>query len=157
MIETISEALGKATVTLNLQSRKKADVISELVGSLVNAGAIADPKPVTDAVIEREAMMSTGIGEGVAVPHCLTSAVDRTVIAFGRHRKGIKFDAVDNKPVKLFFLMVGPLGAHSEHLRLLSRLSRLLRDETFKSTLLEAETADEVVDTFDQRERERGG
>ncbi len=151
-MEAISDVLDASCVSLEIRSKKKPDVIAELVQILADAGKIDSPDTITEQVVQRESMMSTGIGGGIAVPHCLSPAVDQTFIAIGRHQKGAKFDAVDKKPVKLFFLMVGPEGAHSTHLRLLSRLSRLLHDETLKSGLLNASTPEEVVELFVRRE-----
>ncbi len=155
-MEAISEVLDASCVSLAIEGKKKPEIIAELVALLADAGKTDAPERITEQVIKRESMMSTGIGGGIAVPHCLSDAVDHTLIAFGRHRKGVKFDAVDKKPVHLFFLMVGPEGAHSEHLRLLSRLSRLLHDETLKAGLLNAATAEEVIDLFARRETKGG-
>ena len=155
MIEKISDALSPACIKLDIQGRKKPEIIAELVQIFADAGQIGAPGTITEQVQEREAMMSTGIGGGIAVPHCLSPAVDETLLAFGRHKKGAKFDAVDKKPVRLFFIMIGPTGAHSEHLRLLSKLSRLLHDETLKSGLLKATSPEEVITLF--TDREKGG
>ncbi|MFA7565623.1 MAG: PTS sugar transporter subunit IIA [Alkalispirochaeta sp.] len=153
-MEAISDVLDASCVSLDIQSKKKPDIIAELVQLLADAGKIDNPDTITELVIQRESLMSTGIGGGIAVPHCLSRDINHTLIAFGRHLKGVKFDAVDKKPVQLFFLMVGPEGAQSDHLRLLSRLSRLLHDETLKTGLLEATTAEEVVELFYRRENE---
>lgn len=152
MIESIGSALDPACITLEVRGKKKPEIIAELVQLLADAGKISDAAAVTEMVLQREAMMSTGIGGGIAVPHALAPGVENTMIAFGRHRKGAKFDAVDKKPVRLFFLMVGPTGAHSEHLRLLSKLSRLLHDETLKTGLLNADSAETVIELFLSRE-----
>jgi PTS system fructose-specific IIC component len=152
--ETIGSALDSRCIGLDLSGRKKPEIIKELVQLLVDAGQTEKGREIADLVLQREALMSTGIGDGIAVPHCLAEGVETTMLAFGRHKKGVKFDAVDKKPVRLFFLMVGPPGAHSEHLRLLSKLSRLLRDDSLKEGLLNASTQEEVIDLFTQREGE---
>ena len=152
MMDSIASALDESCVKLELAARKKPDIIRELVELLANAGRITDANEVTRQVMERESMTTTGIGGGIAIPHCLSQAAPDTVLAFGRHPKGAKFDAVDKRPVRLFFLMVGPPGAHNEHLRLLSRLARYLHDPGLKDALLDAESADEVVRLFTERE-----
>ena len=153
MIESIVDVLDAAAITLDISSKKKPAIIRELVESLAAAGRITDVAVVTQAVLEREALATTGIGGGIAIPHCLSPATDRTVMAFGRRIPGAKFDAVDRNPVQLFFLMVGPPGAHNEHLRLLSRLSRFLHDPDLKASLLAAASAADVVELFRTRER----
>jgi len=152
LIEAISDALDEGCITLDIQGKRKPEIVSELVQLLADAGRIENAASISDLVLQREEMMSTGIGGGIAVPHCLAPGVEETMLAFGRHRKGAKFDAVDKKPVQLFFLMVGPPGAHTEHLRLLSKLSRLLHDETLKRGLIEAQTPEEVMKLFAARE-----
>ncbi|MFP4151243.1 MAG: PTS sugar transporter subunit IIA [Alkalispirochaeta sp.] len=152
MIEAISDVLDKRCITLDIRGKRKPEIVSELVQLLADAGYIEDPSSITDMVLQREGMMSTGIGGGIAVPHCLAPGVEETMLAFGRHRKGAKFDSVDKKPVQLFFLMIGPPGAHTEHLRLLSKLSRLLHDETLKRGLIEAHTPEDVMKLFAVRE-----
>lgn len=154
MSDLIRSTLDPRCISLDLSGKRKPEIISELVQLLVDAGRITDGEKIRQLVLEREAMMSTGIGDGIAVPHCLAPGIESTMIAFGRHAKGAKFDAVDKKPVRLFFLMVGPDGGHSQHLRLLSKLSRLLHDDGLKSGLLQASTESEVIDLFCDREGE---
>jgi fructose-specific phosphotransferase system IIA component len=153
MTDSIASALDQASVELELSARKKPDIIRELVEVLAGAGRINDADEVTRQVLEREAMTTTGIGGGIAIPHCLSPAAPQTVLAFGRKKSGAKFDAVDKRPVQLFFLMVGPPGAHNEHLRLLSKLARYLHDPGLKKALLAATTPEEAIELFANRER----
>jgi fructose-specific phosphotransferase system IIA component len=153
MTDSISAILREDAVTLDVQARKKPDIIAELVGLLDAAGLLNDADAVVQSIVEREQVSSTAIGSGIAIPHCLTDQVGHTVLAFGRKKSGAKFDAVDRKPVKLFFLMVGPNGAHTEHLRLLSKLSRYLHNSDVKQRLLSAGSAAEVIKVFADRER----
>lgn len=152
MSDSIVDALDPAAIRLQLESKKKPGLIRELVDLLAEAGRIEDAELVAAAVLEREALAGTGIGGGIAIPHCLTSAVTDTVMAFGRRIPGAKFDAVDRKPVELFFLMVGPPDSHSRHLRLLSKLSRYLHDGDFKAGLLTAQTPARVLELFAAKE-----
>jgi mannitol/fructose-specific phosphotransferase system IIA component (Ntr-type) len=120
-------------ISLRIQGKKKPEIIRELVGLLATAGVVRDVETVTAEVIAREELATTGIGGGIAIPHCLSAEVTGTALAFGRRVPGAKFDAVDKQPVQLFFLMVGLPGAHNEHLRYLSKLSRYLHDADTKA------------------------
>ncbi|MFW5683395.1 MAG: PTS sugar transporter subunit IIA [Spirochaetota bacterium] len=151
MIDSIGEVLDASCMELDLSAKKKPDIIRELVEVLARAGKIDDVDAVTEQVLERESLTTTGIGGGIAIPHCLSPSASGTVLAFGRKRKGAKFDAVDKRPVQLFFLMVGPPGAHNEHLRLLSKLARHLHDSRLKDALLQAKTPEDVVSLFQSR------
>ncbi len=153
MTDKISELLDPACISLSLSQRKKPAIIHELVALLAECGKISDAAAVESAIVERESLTTTGIGGGIAIPHCLTPEVSATAMAFGRQSKGVKFDAVDRKPVKLFFLIVGPQNAHNEHLRLLSKLSRHLHDSQLHSSLLSASTAGKIVELFKEKEQ----
>jgi len=151
---TIVEALDPRCVSLDLKAKKKPEIIRELVALLADAGMITDADTVTREVLEREALTTTGIGGGIAIPHCLSASASTTRIAFGRRKSGAKFDAVDKRPVQLFFLMVGPPGAHNEHLRLLSRLARYLHDRAFCQGLLDAQSQDDVIEALRKKEQD---
>jgi len=153
VIDSISRALDRECIRLELNGRKKPEIVRELVDVLASAGKIDDAEAITRLVLEREALTSTAIGDGIAIPHCLSDSVTRTTMAFGRKRGGAKFNAVDKRPVELFFLMVGPPDSPNEHLRLLSRLSRYLHDPGLRESLLSATDADEVLRLFREREQ----
>ena len=152
MSDHLSSILDAGAVSLDIVSKKKPEIIRELVGLLGSTGVVSDVQHVTSQVMEREAMASSGVGNGVAIPHCLSASVSGTAMAFGRRSSGARFDAADRRPVQLFFLMVGLPGAHNLHLRLLSKLSRYLGDSDFKSGLLGAQSSVEVVRLFAERE-----
>lgn len=155
MTERIIDALDTCCIKLELDGRKKLDIIRELVALIADGGRITDADLVVSQILERESLATTGIGSGIAIPHCLSEAARETVLAVGRKRAGAKFDAVDRRPVSLFFLMVGPPDAHNEHLRLLSRLARYLHDPSLKEGLLEAASPEEVLALFEAREAHR--
>ncbi len=152
MSDLISAILDVDAVSLDIQAKKKPEIIRELVNVLGKTGTVTDVDRVASEVIAREELATTGIGNGIAIPHCLSDSVTGTALAFGRKVPGAKFDAVDKQPVQLFFLMVGLPGTHNEHLRLLSKLSRYLYDPDTKAGLLAARTPQEVVDIFSGRE-----
>ena len=132
--------LDERAVTTEVKSHTKDDVIRELVQLLVQAGSIKD-KDVTKLVqilLKREALGSTGIGQGVAIPHGKSDCVNRLVAAFGVSRQGVNFDSLDGEPVHLFFLLVAPEDSAGPHLKALARISRLLKDKHFRDGLLAA-------------------
>jgi len=139
----LHELLLPGGVKLDLGEKKKKRVIEELVGLLEPAG-IEDHEKLAEKILEREKMTSTGIGHGVAIPHVLSDAVDRTVMVLGRSIAGIPFDAVDKKPVHLFFLIVGPASSTPEHLKILSKLSRMVTEQDFREHLVKAEDETEI-------------
>jgi fructose-specific phosphotransferase system IIA component len=147
------EILDERCIALELTGRKKPEIIAELVDTLIRGVAVSDPELLTRELVDREKLSTTGIGSGIAIPHALSGTVEETALAFGRKLEGTRFDAVDNQPVALFFLLVGPKGTHTEHLRLLSRLSRYLHNPTFRQRLLDATSADEVLQAFADREQ----
>ena len=155
MTATLSDILDPRCVVLELTARRKRQVIEELVSTLDAADKVGNAKKLAKEILEREKLTPTAIGHGVAVPHKLSEEVPETALAIGRVAGGVKFGAPDNQPVTLVFLLIGPNGAHTAHLRLLSRLSRYLHDPAFRSSLLEAPSAEALVDVFAEREREQ--
>jgi len=140
-------------IEANIKSNNKTDAIKELTALLKVTGTIADDEPVAKVVLEREELGSTGIGEGIAVPHGKSDAVDNVVAAFGRSEKGIDFKSeVDNIPVHLVFLLVAPIGSSGPHLLALARISRLLKSKDFRERLLKAKNKSEILDIFKSEE-----
>ena len=103
----------------------------------------------------REAQSSTGIGEGIAIPHAKTEFVKEPALAMGRKKEGIEYDSLDGEPATLFFMIAAPDGANNTHIETLARLSQLLLDDDFKAALENAATADEVVDIINKAEAEK--
>jgi fructose-specific phosphotransferase system IIA component len=155
-MNALADLLETGTIKLELEARKKNEALQELVELLHRAGRIEDPEATLGGLMEREKLTSTGIGSGIAIPHLLSPDVEQTVMAFGRKREGLRFDSVDNQPVNLIFLVVGPKHREYAHLRLLSRLSRLLHDGSFRRRLLEADTAEEILRILRREEDKEG-
>jgi fructose-specific phosphotransferase system IIA component len=155
-MNTLADLLEEGTIKLELEARKKVDALREMVEILHSAGKTGDPETTLAGLIDREKLTSTGIGSGIAIPHLLSPEADETVMAFGRKREGLRFDAVDNQPVNLIFLILGPKHQEFAHLRLLSRLSRLLHDQPFRRALLDAGTPAEILEIL-RREEEKEG
>jgi mannitol/fructose-specific phosphotransferase system IIA component (Ntr-type) len=143
----LSELLSPAMINLSLKGADREAVLEELVGQIPNlAGEPEARQTLLRALHEREQLHSTGIGDGIALPHArnaLVGLVDRPVIAFGRHAQGIPYGAIDGVPAKLFFLLVAPTV--TQHLAVLARLSRLLRDPKVRQDLLAAGSAERVL------------
>jgi nitrogen PTS system EIIA component len=136
-----------ASIELNLRGAQRDEVLRELVDKI--PAIVQRPESrqtLLRALQEREQLCSTGIGDGIALPHArnaLVGLVDQTVIVFGRHPAGIPFGAIDDVPARLFFLLVAPTV--NQHLQVLARLSRLLRDPKLRQNLLRAERPDKVI------------
>jgi mannitol/fructose-specific phosphotransferase system IIA component (Ntr-type) len=151
-VSTLAELLKPEGMTMELREKRKKKVLTELSGLLAAAWDLDNPAALSGEILQREKMGSTGIGHGVAIPHCLTSMADFTAMAFGRSSQGVSYGAPDNRPVHLLFLLVGPQSATAEHLKLLSKLSRLLTEEDFRNRLLTAGEPEEVIALFRRRE-----
>jgi len=149
----LADMLHKDCIELDLKGKRKPDLIRELAEIISRCGSIEDVDALVEDIIEREKLTTTGIGNGIAIPHCFTSQVSETRIVFGRKDGGAKFDAVDNRPVSLFFLLVGPEGDYARHMQVLSKIARYLHDSQFCDSLLKAASPEEVVETVRKKER----
>jgi mannitol/fructose-specific phosphotransferase system IIA component (Ntr-type) len=155
----VSDLIAAPTIALNLASRDRDSVLGELAG-LIPELRDNPPKRATllTALREREALHSTGIGDGVALPHArtaLTGLVSQPVIVFGRHSKGISYGAIDGKPAQLFFLLV--TTSVTQHLQLLARLSRLLRSPALRQKLMVALSPEQILQILKEAERSMAG
>ncbi|MDQ0298522.1 PTS system fructose-specific IIC component [Salibacterium salarium] len=153
----ITDLLKTDTVILDLQADSKNGVIDELVQKLDKAGRLQNPAKFKEAIHTREGESSTGIGEGIAIPHAKTDAVKTPAIAFGRSTEGTDYESLDGQPAHLIFMIAASEGANQDHLQTLSRLSTLLMDEGFRSDLLSADTENEVMKLIDDKEKEKLG
>ena len=138
----LTQLLSADRVKVPLSSRTKNEVLEELVRLAADGRPGVDAAAVLSAVREREHVLSTGIGGGVAIPHGKTPHIDQLVLAAGVALEPIDFDALDAKPVRLFFLLVGPESASGAHVKALSRISRLLRREQLRSELMSVRSSD---------------
>ena len=150
----ITELLKADTIILDLQTSTKETVIDELVNKLDSAGRLNNRSDFKEAILKREAQSTTGIGEGIAIPHAKTSAVKTPAIAFGRSKQGVDYQSLDGQPSHLFFMIAASEGANNAHLETLSRLSTLLMDVGFRESLLKATSVDEVLRLIDEKEAE---
>ncbi len=144
--------LEEGKIDLDLKAGKKKQVIKELTSLMDKTGRIPDCAGIAKEILAREKSSSTGIGHGIAIPHKLTPLARETVMVFGRSSAGVAFDSIDRKPVHLLFFILGPENATADHLKLLSRLSRLLTQEAFRNELMAAKSEEEVIELFRRNE-----
>lgn len=152
----VSDLLNTKFVLTELKSNKKEDVINELLDLFINDSRVLDLDKVRNAVLDREQIMSTGVGKGFAIPHGKTSAVTDIIGAFVKTSKAIDYDSLDGKPVNLIFLLVGKDTLVSSHIKLLSRISRLMNKDDFRERLLEANNQEEIINLFIEEEKHFG-
>lgn len=150
--QPIHSLLTPAMIRVGLPGTTKEEVLEGLLDLLVGHPAVADLEEVRAAVRTREAMLSTGVGEGIGLPHAKTGGVSGTVAAFAVTKHPIEYGAFDGKPVQLVFLLVGSPSNMTDHLKILSRLSLLLNRPDFRERLLAARTAQAVLEAFIEAE-----
>lgn len=140
----IMDILVRDAVILDVESDAKEALLAEMARALAKSVPSLDPDRLLHVLLEREALQSTGIGEGVAIPHGKMPALGQLVASFARSRRGLDFDSIDGQPTYLFFLLVVPEHSGGAHLKALARISRFFRDASFRQKLVEAESLDEV-------------
>ena len=148
----ITEFLDKHGIKMDMQSVEKEDILKELVDLLSEIKDIGDKKTILKALVDRENLGSTGIGQGIAIPHGKTDKVKDIVAVLGISKKGVNFDALDGESVYLFFLLVAPKENPGPHLKALAQISRLLRDSFFCELIKRCKTPDEVYDLIRKEE-----
>jgi fructose-specific phosphotransferase system IIA component len=133
----IMDFLSKKAILADLKATKKEEVIKELVDGLIDAGEIEKRhrNKLIEALMTREALGSTAIGQGIAIPHAKSDCVEKLIAAFGLSKKGVEFDSLDAEPVYIFFLLVAPQDSAGPHLKALARISRLLKDKYCRDSL----------------------
>lgn len=148
----IHDLLTSSTVKVGLPGATKEGVLNNLIDSLTGHPAVRDLEEVRTAIFERERMMSTGVGKGLALPHAKTSAVQESIAAFAATSWPIDFGSIDDHPVRLVFMLVGTESAKSEHIKILSRVSRLMNRDRFRARLLDAKSSEEILSIFEEGE-----
>ena len=148
----ISDILTDDLVVAGLEGTSKNDIIDAMVDLVATSPKVLDKEKVREAILERERIMSTGVGNGFAIPHGKTDAVTDIVAAFAVTGKDIDYDSLDEKPVRLVFLLVGKDNLVGPHIKLLSRISRLMNKEEFRKRLLTVTSPKEILEMFRQEE-----
>lgn len=141
-------------IKIPLESTVKKDIITELTDLIANSNPLVDRSAILKSIFDREATMSTGIGQGVAIPHGKSQGVKQITGSFGIIPDGVDFEALDGNPVQIFFLIAAPDGPAGPHLRCLSRLSRLLNKENFREQLLNSESAADARRIIEEGEQQ---
>ena len=140
----ITDILKKEHIIENLVSTDKESTLDELSSFLKDKGMVSNKETLQSALMEREALGSTGIGENVAIPHAKISAIDQIVTVFGRSIKGIEFDSLDKKPVHFIYLVLAPMNSSGQHLKVLARISRLLKNKSLRESIIRATEANQI-------------
>ncbi len=153
----IMDFLSKKAITTDVKSVKKEDVIKELVDTLVDAGDVEKRhrNKLIEALMARESLGSTAIGQGIAIPHAKSDSVTKLVAAFGLSKKGVDFDSLDGEPVNIFFLLLAPQDSAGPHLKALARISRLLKDKYFRDNLRMCIDDKSVIKTITQEDEKK--
>ncbi len=139
------DVLKENQIFLNFEAENKDKAIEKFVSSLQQSGSIKEPEALKDALFEREKLGTTGVGGGIAMPHARSSAIKDLTVAFFRSESGIDFKAIDSSPVNLVFMLLAPVSSGGPYLKLLAKISRLLRSEEFKASLLAAKNPAEIM------------
>lgn len=153
----IMDFLSKKAIVTDIKSTKKEDVIKELVDALIEAGDVEkrSRNKLIDSLMSREALGSTAIGQGIAIPHAKSDCVEKLIAAFGLSNKGVDFDSLDGEPAYIFFLLVAPQDSAGPHLKALARISRLLKDKYFRDTLRTCEDDKAVIKIITQEDEKK--
>lgn len=154
----ISDFLRREAINIDLKSETKVDVISEMVSMLVDAGIIEKKhkNKIIEGLMAREALGSTAIGQGIAIPHTKSDSVGDLISALAISKKGVNFDSLDGEPAHIFFLLIAPSDSAGPHLKALARVSRLLKDKFFRDSLKNTKTAKDVMDLLSQEDSRIG-
>ncbi|MCK4648894.1 PTS sugar transporter subunit IIA [bacterium] len=150
----LSDFINKKLIDLSLQAKGKKETLEELAALLARQRIIPDREKLVKVLLERESLGSTGVGNGIAIPHAKTDLVKKIIIAFAKSDKGIDFDSLDKKPAYLIFLIIAPEEAHETYLRILARISRLLHEEKIRNQLRAAQSPRQVINLIRKEEKE---
>ncbi|MDP2652631.1 MAG: PTS sugar transporter subunit IIA [Candidatus Omnitrophota bacterium] len=150
----ISEFLNSKAISSDLQSTTKKEVIEEMVGLLIDSGAVEKKikAKLIDILMAREALGSTAIGQGIAIPHGKCEHVSKLTAALGVTKKGVNFDSLDGEPAYIFFLLIAPIDSAGPHLKALARISRLLKDKYFRDNLRTAKDEKMILKLISQED-----
>src|SRR4030095_5636004 len=149
----ISDILSADVIAVNIEAADKEDGIKKLIDLAAKSNKILDLEKVTRTIFEREKLVSTGVGKGFAIPHGKTDGISDVVAAFGITKDPIDFDSIDGEPVRFIFLLIGKENLLNTHIKLLSRISRLMNKDEFRERLLEAKTPEDVLEIFKEEEK----
>lgn len=156
-IMNIISLLDQETVIPDLKAATKEEVLDKLIAVLSSKVSRQELEAIRSAVLEREKIMSTGVGKGLAIPHGKAKGISENYAAFGLLSNPVDYDAIDGEPVTMVFLLVGPQSSNSIHIKMLSRISRLMNNSQFREQLHECSTAAEILRMFEEEEKAHFG
>ncbi len=148
----IFSLLNTQTILPNLEASDKAEVLDKMVSSLEDKVSNGELEKIKEAVFEREKIMSTGVGKGLAIPHGKAAGIEQTYAAFAILKDPVDYEAIDDQPVDMVFLLVGPQASNSLHIKMLSRISRLMNNSDFRERLRECNSAEQIIEQFKEEE-----
>ena len=148
----VMDILARDAVILDLGVQTKREVLAEMANALAKVEPQIEADRLLEVLLEREALQSTGIGEGVAIPHGKMVGLDRLVASFARSREGVDFEAIDGQRTHHFFLLVVPEHSGGQYLKALARISRFFRDPTFRQRLSEVESLEDVIRAIEEED-----
>ena len=151
----ITDFLSVKGIKVDLEATDKEGILKEMVDLLGEVKDVGDKKNILRALIERENLGSTGIGQGIAIPHGKTDKVDGLVAVLGVSRKGVNFEALDGEPVYIFFLLIAPEESAGPHLKALARISRMLKDKYFRELLKKSKDDKEVLKIIEEEDSKK--
>ncbi|MEE9609693.1 MAG: PTS sugar transporter subunit IIA [Desulfatiglandales bacterium] len=150
----LSELIDQSNIIPDLKAKDKKEVLEELAEPIASHEPSLDKGSLVRVLLDRERLGSTGIGDGVAIPHGKFHGVSQPVISFGRSRQGLDFESMDGQPAYLFFLLVAPENSASVHLKALAKIAKILKNSSFRKVLMEAPTRKELYQTIIQNDEE---
>lgn len=148
----IFSLLNSQTVLPDMEANDKAEILDKMVSSLKDRVSNGELEKIRDAVFEREKIMSTGVGKGLAIPHGKAAGIEQTYAAFAILKQPVDYEAIDDQPVNMVFLLVGPQASNSLHIKMLSRISRLMNNSDFRERLRQCSTAEQIIEQFKEEE-----
>jgi nitrogen PTS system EIIA component len=140
----LDQILKKEFINENLQAGNKDEVLAELAQTITKGSLKINTANIIDVLQQREKLGSTGIGDGVAIPHGKIGMLEELIVSFGRSKAGVSFDSMDGKPVHLFFLLLAPENSAGQHLKMLAKISKMLKAGYFRKKLMEAKTKSDL-------------
>ena len=150
----LPEIIEENNIIPELKAKDKKGVLEELAGVISRHESSIDKGALVKVLVERERLGSTGIGDGVAIPHGKMNGVSRPIISFGRSKQGLDFDSMDGQPTHLFFLLIAPEDSSSVHLQVLAKIAKILKNRDFRKKLMEPGTKEELYQTIVQTDEE---
>ncbi len=150
----LQEIIEEDNIIPELKASNKTGVLERLAESISSQEPSIDKKELVKVLVERELLGTTGIGDGVAIPHGKLSGVTQPIVSFGRSKEGLDFDSMDGQPAYLFFLLVAPENSSGAHLQVLAKIAKILKSGDFRKKLMEATTREEIYQTIIQTDEE---